>query len=331
MAFTKTWKSIEEKPTDANYGYEIDNYMRDLGYAVRERLAIEHNFFADEAGESNIGMHKIVTLLVQTTIAALADAGKIYTKDVNAKAELHFLDEDNNEIQITSAGKILVDSLDGVVKLVGNQTIAGVKTFGDDIVLTKANLTTTKHTTGSVTVTKGSVNVVGIGTEWNEDAKAGMAFQIGGIDYYKYYIIASVTDDTHLALTKAYEENDYVGHSHTIAETIDGKYVAKLANRYDTEFSAWASKSNNTVYQAETDGFVVALLYVVSGQGTILQGYTDAATPPTIARGWASGDYGRTGIVRSSFCMPVKKGDYWKTAITVGAGSVTIYWIPSGS
>ena len=317
MAFTKTWKDVEEKPTNANFGYEIDNYMRVLGYAVRERLAIEHNFFADEAGQVNIGMHKIVTLLVQTTITALADAGKIYTKDVGDKAELHFLDEDDNEIQITSAGKILVDSLDGVVKLVGDQTIAGVKTFGDNIVLKNANITTTKFTTGNVAMTNDSVAVVGTGTGWDGEVKAGQAFQIDGET--KYYIIASVTDDTHLALTEAYAGSTDTGLGYTIAETVDGKYVAKLANDEDADLGAWVSKSNDTVYQADTDGFVCA--YNLTG-GMDMNMFTDGDTPPTTVRVYQATSESNT----PGATMPVKKDDYWKVTL---AG--VVFWIPLGS
>lgn len=78
-------------------------------------------------------------------------------------------------------------------------------------------------------------------------------------------------------------------------------------------FGAWLSRSNNTVYQAATDGFVCA---INSAGGTTLEGYTDGSTPPTIKRGQ------HTLSDAGSLCIPVRKNDYWKIV-----GADTVYWI----
>jgi len=105
MAFDKTWAETEPLGTrDANL---VDDYIRETRYAFRERMAVDHAFYTDESGHADVGYHNIVHLLVQTSITALANAGCLYTKDVGGKAELHFKDEDDNEIQLTSAGVIL--------------------------------------------------------------------------------------------------------------------------------------------------------------------------------------------------------------------------------
>jgi hypothetical protein len=85
-------------------------------------------------------------------------------------------------------------------------------------------------------------------------------------------------------------------------------------NQYPVEvgFGAWASKSNNTVYQAATDGFVVN----PTAGSESPKGYTDASNPPTTQM--AIGYF-------SSFVMPVRKGDYWKVT-----GTTSVYWIPIG-
>ena len=67
-----------------------------------------------------------------------------------------------------------------------------------------------------------------------------------------------------------------------------------------TMFGAWESKSPNTIYLAPSDGFVT--LIVASYEA--FDGYTDGNNPPTTRR--------ITGNPGVGFCMPVRKGDYWK-------------------
>jgi trehalose-6-phosphate synthase len=87
-------------------------------------------------------------------------------------------------------------------------------------------------------------------------------------------------------------------------------------------FGAWASKSENTVYQAETDGFVVCQAYL-SADFTYI--YSDSSNPPTTAR---------VRIKLSTYdnyttiMCPVRRGDYWKT-VNALAGST--FWLPIGS
>jgi len=85
-------------------------------------------------------------------------------------------------------------------------------------------------------------------------------------------------------------------------------------------FGAWASKSNSTVYQADTDGFVIS--QHSSGAG-FLAGYTDSSNPPTTGR-WS--EYQDASNVQHSMMMPVRKGDYWKVT-----GANTVYWLPVGA
>jgi len=88
----------------------------------------------------------------------------------------------------------------------------------------------------------------------------------------------------------------------------------------DDALGTWASKSNNTVYQAASDGFVV----MTSASDTFrdIIGYTDGSNPPTTIR------LESYSIDHSyqSFTMPVKKSDYWKVT-----GGGTIYWMPIGA
>ena len=110
MAFTKTWdESTPAAGEDISTG---DDKIRELKYAVRERLAVDHEADATEAGNDFIGDHKKATFHVQAAApTAVANTGILYTKDVTAVAELHFIDESSNEIQITTGGKIKKESI----------------------------------------------------------------------------------------------------------------------------------------------------------------------------------------------------------------------------
>jgi len=103
---------------------------------------------------------------------------------------------------------------------------------------------------------------------------------------------------------------------------------------------AWAARSNNTVYQAATDGFFAC---IITAGGSVsagrVVGDTDGSNPPATQRGAAS-VHVNTGISSqsaysnwNSFCFPVKKGDYYRgvKASTGNAPTVIYYWIPIGT
>ena len=87
----------------------------------------------------------------------------------------------------------------------------------------------------------------------------------------------------------------------------------------------WEEKDPDTIYLANTNGFVCAEYTAGSSNGNVI-GYTDDSTPPTTERNTGSHSSETTAFRRSGMCMPVKKGDYWKVTDT----NVTykVYWIP---
>jgi hypothetical protein len=92
-------------------------------------------------------------------------------------------------------------------------------------------------------------------------------------------------------------------------------------------FGTWVDKSASYgAQQAATDGFVIARGWSAGGEFTAL-GYTDANANPTTLRGWAASP---TGGSDNSFCMPVKKNDYWKVVFS-NYNSRAVYWIPFGN
>jgi len=89
----------------------------------------------------------------------------------------------------------------------------------------------------------------------------------------------------------------------------------------DDAFGSWASKSNNTVYLAASDGFVCAFKATAFYN---IKGYTDGSNPPTTIRVRAAADQANPQGISITF--PVKKNDYWKVT-----GATTVYWLPVGA
>lgn len=175
MPYTDTWDaSFEALPTDSNYVYEVDNYIRQLKLAVRERMEKDHYF--DEAGtDADHGEHSKITFHAQSAKpTAVANKGFLYIKDVSAKVELFWEDEDGNEKQITSGGNIqsfpagtkmvfyqntapagwtIDNTLDDKLLFVTKGSVAGGETGGGAHSSGTWTQPNHLHTTGDVTLT----------------------------------------------------------------------------------------------------------------------------------------------------------------------------------
>ena len=92
------------------------------------------------------------------------------------------------------------------------------------------------------------------------------------------------------------------------------------------------SFSYGVVYQAATDGFVVAAIYYPNGGYCIMRAFMDSFPSPTtvVSGDAASGNY---WIDRANVSFPVRKGDYWKVVYesTEVPRSSSIQWTPFGS
>lgn len=99
MSFDKT------KPAGSTPLKTADDQIRANFEAIETALDADHDF---TTGGTQTGKHDKVTFHTPlTTKPTLATSeGGMYTKDVSAKAELHFEDEDGDEVQITSGGLI---------------------------------------------------------------------------------------------------------------------------------------------------------------------------------------------------------------------------------
>jgi len=133
------------------------------------------------------------------------------------------------------------------------------------------------------------------------------------------------TKDTDAIAAHAAEDDPHAGyrlesadHDHSATGAQGGQIGAAATTAL---FGAWASKSNNTSYLAETDGFVTAYS---TGEDDIVKIFTDSSNPPTTqrsnSRGQSSTPTGADGQ------MLVRKGDYWKVT-----GADYVFWLPVGS
>lgn len=120
--FTRTWDAAYEAiPADVDNASEGAARIRNLKSDIQERMEVDHH----HAGDTDDGAHKKITL--KTPIADpsnVANTGFLYLKDVSAKVELHWQDEDGNILVLTNAGAInfipAANSIDGTMIALGS-------------------------------------------------------------------------------------------------------------------------------------------------------------------------------------------------------------------
>jgi hypothetical protein len=107
--------------------------------ALESAIGQDHEF---STGGTNSGKHLQVTFdanLSASPATVAADEGVLYLLDVGSKAELHFEDEDENTIQMTSGGDLYSStgltvvnngSVGGTLGVTGNTTVGGTLDIG---------------------------------------------------------------------------------------------------------------------------------------------------------------------------------------------------------
>jgi len=121
MAHTATWNAAyEADPADSDNVSAGAQDIRELKRDVRERIAKDH-YMAVAGTDADHGEHSKVTFQAPLGAdpAPGTNKGALYTKDVSAKAELHFQDEDGDVVQLTSGGAMLLLAESGTVMVFG--------------------------------------------------------------------------------------------------------------------------------------------------------------------------------------------------------------------
>lgn len=123
MSLTRAWQ--EEFPDNDNYGFELDDYQRQIRTDVRERLAVQHKAYLDETDHTDVGEHKPG----ECTVSYIGLKSTFPTPAMSTKGCIAIAtDEANQQYYWTGSAWAKVQE---PMLITGDQGIAGVKTFAD--------------------------------------------------------------------------------------------------------------------------------------------------------------------------------------------------------
>lgn len=333
-----------------------DNRIREMKGQIREIVGVDHDF-PSSGQDGGVGQHYRITLQEQSDLGTgvLGSANTQSTEDdtndvgicllgaqtcddlqgndpVTTKPELVFTDEDDDDVQITSNGKIHLDN----GRLTNEAYLQGrnADNDGDIDILRVRTLTDTEESytldadiieVGTAMVIKGDLSVEG---DTAGDAPIN-GIQADNIIAREAMILQEssgyTTDENEAAL---YTKNDGTQTELYFKGEDDGDEIQITKGSGLKIIGTRVDKSSDYgAQQAATDGIVT----VISAPGTNqnISGYTDSNSNPTTKELWIR--YYNTGESNhaQTASMWVKKGDYWK--IVVSAGSLTsVKWIPLG-
>ena len=178
MAYSKDWD--EDVPANTRNISLGDDDIRNFKYAIRERLAQDHQFVADETGDSYIGYHKWCKFIEAADIGTGAEGYPILgAQTADSKAELTFTDEDDTDVQITSGGYLDATSLGGVYAAANVASLATMMALiypvGSVVTLGVSTNPATLYGIGTWTAITGTVivGIAGSGTFNTLDATGG--------------------------------------------------------------------------------------------------------------------------------------------------------------
>jgi len=99
---------FEDVPGDSDAISDGAGRIRDLKEAIQERMAHDHYMTVGGTNADHGEHQKIIFHEPESSYLVPGEnKGALYTKNVSDKAELHWTDEDETSIQITSGGEIL--------------------------------------------------------------------------------------------------------------------------------------------------------------------------------------------------------------------------------
>lgn len=102
MPFTDPW--TESEPTDNTYVREIDDWIRRIARAVRERMSVEHYAFQDETGKTNVGKHKPGSAKILAGVA-----GGKPQPDPDAPGTIYHETDSHRIVRDTGSGWVILD------------------------------------------------------------------------------------------------------------------------------------------------------------------------------------------------------------------------------
>jgi len=189
ISWTSTYDT--DTPLGSDAPSEIDDEIRGVKDSVQERQNVDHYWplTGSKVSDADAGKHRQVTFqapLAADPAAVDEDEAQIYTKDVDDKAEIFLIDEDENVIQLTTAGSLHTASLEtgGITtSLIADANVTLAKMADNSIDsdqyvdasidaahIADANITTAKIADGAVTAAKLSGECFGTWTNLNSNS-----------------------------------------------------------------------------------------------------------------------------------------------------------------
>lgn len=138
-SWTDTLKTSTPAGTDDPR--EADDRMREIKAAFVERFDIDHYCEASATSTydaADTGKHRYVTFREPNDLTSMsADESALFSKDVNSLTELHWIDESDNVLQLTSKGANLANDAYLIAgDIAGTGTVDLIKAdANDDVVL----------------------------------------------------------------------------------------------------------------------------------------------------------------------------------------------------
>lgn len=200
--------------------------------------------------------------------------------------------------------------------------------------LTYKNTTTITVTLGQVVVSNAGASLrLFLNDPGNTDITSsnldtGSSFS-NNTTYYVYSATSSTTASSstyYISLSSSAPTGPtYYFQLGSFTTNSSGQISSVINNNYIGGFGAWTSKSAEVVYQATTDGFLVANSNVGSDESLVI--YTDSNNPPTTVRVRNGGN--SSSQLASGTC-PIRKGDYYE--VHMGSGTLSsAYFLSSGT
>jgi hypothetical protein len=197
------------------------------------------------------------------------------------------------------------------------------------------------YRTGTVNVTNGSPNIVGVGTLWLTQASIGDIFN--GPDGVEYEITA-ITDDTHAAIkqrlgTAAYAGSTLTAQAYSIVRNFTSTLPALLASQLAAmitawhqttdEFTAWLSGTGNvTVHDSVGNAYSLATPAALGGptSGRLSKSVAGGATVTLSATEVNNLFLEFTGVLTASInvVVPSAARSYFVLNSTTGAYTLTV-------
>lgn len=244
MAHSNTWNAAYEAlPADANNASGGAGKIRGTRLDIRERIAKDH-YMAIAGTDADHGEHSKVTFNAPlgSKPTYTANKGFLYTKNVSTKVELFWLDEDDNEIQLTVGGAWNQrDIPSGTILLFeSNTAISGytLKTDKDDM---------------AVYITKGS----GASGETGATDKSGGSWAIDGLTNAGTTLTAAQSGlPAHLHTYRSFEGSDGGMHrggndegSTANTSTVSAANAASSHTHTSSSDSTWRPPGRNFTRQ----------------------------------------------------------------------------------